>query len=71
MLGLAWTLTAATSFALDVLVVNSYHARNLWEQSIELGIRDAIDQSERPAASLHAPATPESILRAIVGARHE
>ncbi|MGB5624708.1 MAG: xanthine dehydrogenase molybdopterin binding subunit [Woeseiaceae bacterium] len=54
-----------------------YRSKAVGEPPLMLGlsafhaIRDAIDQSERPAASLHAPATPESILRAIVGARHE
>jgi len=43
-----------------MLALSAFHA-----------IRDAIDQGERPASGLHAPATPESILRAIAGARHE
>lgn len=54
-----------------------YRSKAVGEPPLMLGlsafhaIRDAIDQSERSTASLHAPATPESILRAIGGARHE
>ena len=54
-----------------------YRSKAVGEPPLMLGlsafhaIRDAIDQGERPAPGLHAPATPESVLRAIGGARHE
>jgi len=54
-----------------------YRSKAVGEPPLMLGlsafhaIRDAIDQGDRPASGLHAPATPESILRAIAGARHE
>jgi len=54
-----------------------YRSKAVGEPPLMLGlsafhaIRDAIDQGDRPASGLHAPATPEAILRAIAGARHE
>ena len=54
-----------------------YRSKAVGEPPFMLGlsafhaIRDAIGDSERSAPNLHAPATPEAILRAIVGASNE